>query len=294
MLDEPNDPDAYERVRQLGAMVKEGAPQLRRLVVEQPYVQKPEWGTLRRRHRYLVPPCLASCTNPSVQRVMVQGDDVWSYTALVQTAPPVSPRLRNRSRRYTALLGDRFPPLPPTASHHGSTGATKSPIALLADRLLGQPPNVTPGTILDSAFDGMAKVPFSIPATKPVSKDRSPRFGSRISATAWRITSISPFSMLGDSAIPSTGLCAGRRPYMGNLEPGLLPSPRTPSPIGRGHSQNRADAEVIRSEKEKGAIPLGHGALSENKTWDSVAGRIWCRDEHHQRRFPSARRPCLC
>ena len=46
MLDEPNTKEAYDEVRQLGALVHEAAPRLRRLVVEQPYTQNPDWGTL--------------------------------------------------------------------------------------------------------------------------------------------------------------------------------------------------------------------------------------------------------
>ena len=46
MKDEPNDAEAYEYVRRVGAKVKEAAPRLRRLVVEQPYTQNPDWGHL--------------------------------------------------------------------------------------------------------------------------------------------------------------------------------------------------------------------------------------------------------
>lgn len=89
MLDEPNDSDAYERVRQLGALAKEASP-LRRLVVEQPYTQKPDWGVLDGAIDIWCP-LFGFVHEPSVQRVLAQGDEVWSYSALVQKAPPYDP-----------------------------------------------------------------------------------------------------------------------------------------------------------------------------------------------------------
>jgi len=86
MLDEPNDATAYERVRQLGALVHEAEPRLRRLVVEQPYTQEPEWGTLDGSIDIWCP-LFGFVHEPNVRRVLAQGDDVWSYTALVQPAP---------------------------------------------------------------------------------------------------------------------------------------------------------------------------------------------------------------
>jgi len=90
MLDEPNDPDAYEQVRRLGALVNEAAPGLRRLVVEQPYTQDPAWGALDGALDIWCP-LFGFVHEPSVQRVIAQGDNVWSYTALVQKAPPYHP-----------------------------------------------------------------------------------------------------------------------------------------------------------------------------------------------------------
>ncbi|MCP4642416.1 MAG: DUF4091 domain-containing protein [bacterium] len=90
MLDEPNDPEAYEKVRQLGALAAEAEPRLRRLVVEQPYTQNPEWGTLDGSIDIWCP-LFGFVHEPSVQRVQAQGDEVWSYTALVQCAPGYHP-----------------------------------------------------------------------------------------------------------------------------------------------------------------------------------------------------------
>jgi len=101
MLDEPNDPEAYEQVRRLGALVHEAAPALRCLVVEQPYTQDPKWGTLDGAVDIWCP-LFGFVHEASVNRVKAQGDDVWSYTALVQPAPPYHPE-------YEIVKGDNPP-----------------------------------------------------------------------------------------------------------------------------------------------------------------------------------------
>lgn len=101
LLDEPNDAEAYERVRQLGALVREAQPAIRRLVVEQPYAQDPAWGALDEAIDIWCP-LFGFIHEPSVRRVRSQGASVWSYTALVQTAPPYHPE-------YEAVKND----LPP-------------------------------------------------------------------------------------------------------------------------------------------------------------------------------------
>ena len=90
MLDEPNDKEAYERVRQLGALVHEAEPRLRRLVVEQPYSQDPNWGSIDDEVDIWCP-LFAFVHGPSVQHAQERGDDVWSYTALCQRAPSYHP-----------------------------------------------------------------------------------------------------------------------------------------------------------------------------------------------------------
>ncbi len=101
MLDEPNDPEAYERVRSLGALVHEAAPRLRRLVVEQPYCENPAWGALDGAID-LWCPLFGFIHEPSVRRVQAQGNAVWSYTALVQSAPPYHPE-------FDTVKGDNPP-----------------------------------------------------------------------------------------------------------------------------------------------------------------------------------------
>lgn len=102
MLDEPNDKGAYERVRQLGALVHEAEPRLRRLVVEQPYSQNPQWGKIDEAVDIWCP-LFGFIHQPSIRRVQRQGDEVWSYTALCQKAPSYHPdyeRVRNDDPPY--------------------------------------------------------------------------------------------------------------------------------------------------------------------------------------------------
>ncbi len=90
MLDEPNDKEAYERVRQLGALVKEAEPNLRRLVVEQPYSQNPDWGSIDDAIDIWCP-LFGFFHKPSIEAAYARGDEVWSYTALCQKAPSYHP-----------------------------------------------------------------------------------------------------------------------------------------------------------------------------------------------------------
>jgi len=90
MLDEPNTKEAYDQVRQVGALIHEAAPNLRRLVVEQPYTQNPEWGSLDGAVDVWCP-LFAFIDESAVRRVQAAGDTVWSYTALVQRAPSYHP-----------------------------------------------------------------------------------------------------------------------------------------------------------------------------------------------------------
>jgi hypothetical protein len=90
MLDEPNTPEAYDKVRALGALVHEANPAIRCLVVEQPYTQDPAWGTLDEAVDIWCP-LFGFVEENEVKRVKGKGDDVWSYTALVQPAPKYHP-----------------------------------------------------------------------------------------------------------------------------------------------------------------------------------------------------------
>lgn len=91
MLDEPNSPEQYDDVRALGALVHEAAPELRRLVVEQTYTHDAAWGTLNDAIDIWCP-LFGFVDDGTIEEVKAEGDDVWSYTALVQSAPPYHPQ----------------------------------------------------------------------------------------------------------------------------------------------------------------------------------------------------------
>jgi hypothetical protein len=90
MLDEPNTKEAYDQVRQLGTLVHEAVPSLRRLVVEQPYTQDSTWGSIDEAVDIWCP-LFAFLDEASVKRMQDAGDAVWSYTALCQRAPSYHP-----------------------------------------------------------------------------------------------------------------------------------------------------------------------------------------------------------
>lgn len=94
MLDEPNEIEAYQRVVDLGAMVREAHPKIRRLVVEQTYTQDPAWPSLEESMDIWCP-LFGFVDEPSIQRLQGRGEHVWSYTALTQTAPPYHPDYEN-------------------------------------------------------------------------------------------------------------------------------------------------------------------------------------------------------
>jgi hypothetical protein len=90
MFDEPLKEPDYERIRQLGAFVKEAEPRLRRLVVEQPYPRHPGGGVLDGSLDVWVS-LFGYIDEASIERVHEAGDEVWTYTALVQSIPEFHP-----------------------------------------------------------------------------------------------------------------------------------------------------------------------------------------------------------
>ena len=90
MLDEPNLQENYENVLELGALVHEAAPQLRCLVVEQPYNQDPSWPDIDPAVDIWCP-LFAFIDRKSIDEKLDHGDEVWSYTALAQRAPRYHP-----------------------------------------------------------------------------------------------------------------------------------------------------------------------------------------------------------
>ncbi len=90
MLDEPNLKENYEEVLELGALIHEAAPQLRCLVVEQPYKQDPDWPDIDPAVDIWCP-LFGFIDRESVDAKIAHGDEVWSYTALSQRAPSYHP-----------------------------------------------------------------------------------------------------------------------------------------------------------------------------------------------------------
>ncbi|NOR74491.1 MAG: DUF4091 domain-containing protein [Draconibacterium sp.] len=101
MFDEPLRPENYESIRQLGAFVDEVEPNLRRLVVEQPYPRHPNGGTLDGSLDIWVS-LFGYIDEASIQRVLEAGDEVWLYTALVQSIPKFHPN-------YETYPADDYP-----------------------------------------------------------------------------------------------------------------------------------------------------------------------------------------
>ena len=91
MLDEPNLKGNYEQVLLLGRLVHEAVPQLRCLVVEQTYTQDPSWPDIDPAVDIWCP-LWSFIDRDSIAQKIAHGDEVWSYTALVQRSPGYHPQ----------------------------------------------------------------------------------------------------------------------------------------------------------------------------------------------------------
>jgi hypothetical protein len=91
MLDEPNLKGNYEQVLLLGRLVHEAVPQLRCLVVEQTYTQDPSWPDIDPAVDIWCP-LWSFIDRDSIAGKIAHGDEVWSYTALVQRSPSSHPQ----------------------------------------------------------------------------------------------------------------------------------------------------------------------------------------------------------
>ncbi|MBX3256495.1 MAG: DUF4091 domain-containing protein [Chitinophagaceae bacterium] len=89
MFDEPNNKESYEKVIALGKLIQEAAPQLRRLVVEQPYAQNPSWPDIDSAVDIWCP-LFSFINRKAINEKLANGDEVWSYAALAQRAPDYS------------------------------------------------------------------------------------------------------------------------------------------------------------------------------------------------------------
>ena len=91
MLDEPNLRENYEQVLVLGQLVHEAVPQLKCLVVEQMYLQDPSWPDIDPAVDIWCP-LWSFIDRETINDKIAGGDEVWSYTALVQRSPRYHPQ----------------------------------------------------------------------------------------------------------------------------------------------------------------------------------------------------------
>ncbi len=93
LLDEPNSVKDYKQVINLARVAESGAPELQRLVVEQTYKHDPSWPDL---DDYIDIWCtlFGYIDRKTIQEKIDAGDEVWSYTALVQPAPEYHPEYK--------------------------------------------------------------------------------------------------------------------------------------------------------------------------------------------------------
>jgi len=94
MLDEPNLRENYEQVLVLGQLVHEAVPQLKCLVVEQTYLQDSSWPDIDPAVDIWCP-LWSFIDRKTINDKIAHGDEVWSYTALVQRAPQYHPQYQS-------------------------------------------------------------------------------------------------------------------------------------------------------------------------------------------------------
>lgn len=83
LRDEPNDPEAYEYVRQWGRVIRGAQSAVKVLVVEQPQPQDPDWGDLYGAVDIWCPLFCLFEEEPARARLQL-GEVIWTYTALCQ------------------------------------------------------------------------------------------------------------------------------------------------------------------------------------------------------------------
>ena len=101
LIDEPNSVKDYKQVITLAKVADEAAPDLKRLVVEQTYKHNPDWPDLDSSIDIWCP-LFGFIERKSIQEKISNGDEVWSYSALVQPAPSYHPEYEK--------LKDKDPP----------------------------------------------------------------------------------------------------------------------------------------------------------------------------------------
>lgn len=87
VFDEPNDANAYEKVRQRAALIHEANPNLKVMCTEQTVPQNPDWGDLYGAVDIWCPLWPLHDPKTAAER-LAAGEELWSYTALCQGEKP--------------------------------------------------------------------------------------------------------------------------------------------------------------------------------------------------------------
>jgi hypothetical protein len=87
IIDEPNDAEAYDRVRAFAQLLHEAHPKLKFLCTEQTKTQDPDWGDFYGYVDVWVP-LWPLHDEENAQERLDAGDELWSYTALCQGKEP--------------------------------------------------------------------------------------------------------------------------------------------------------------------------------------------------------------
>jgi len=87
VIDEPNDAEAYDRVRAFAELLHEAHPKLKFLCTEQTTTQDPNWGDFYGDVDIWVP-LWPLHEEENAQERLDAGDELWSYTALCQGSSP--------------------------------------------------------------------------------------------------------------------------------------------------------------------------------------------------------------
>lgn len=105
MEDEPNSKESYEHVLEMGKLVAEAEPRIKRVVVEQTYLQNPEWPAMDKAVDIWCP-LFGFIDEATINEKLKQGDEVWTYTALAQGTPlyhPLYSKLKDKRPPYWAI-----------------------------------------------------------------------------------------------------------------------------------------------------------------------------------------------
>ena len=109
-VDEPNTREAYEQVRFYTQLIHETEPRIKLLCTEQTYPQDNSWGDLQGSVDIWCP-LFAFYDKSSATKVLKQGNQIWTYTALCQKAPTYHPEFQKVGGLSTFFWQIDFPSL---------------------------------------------------------------------------------------------------------------------------------------------------------------------------------------